>query len=453
VEKITPTVDPNKDKTMIITYPNGGEILELGTTINLTWTSTKGINDAVKLSLYKSGKEYLIINSNTSNSGSYNWDVPLSIPQGEDYQFYIEWLSASTATDNDKDLSDNTFGLFTDIPSFSSSSEKVKEENGTLVTTNCKGIPILELSPEEHVSCMVKDEYEGIIFGTSTGRILACSTKNFNAYLTGERTVYAEIWDGFGNKSSLTQSNFMYALYNKIAEITQDKEIVTNRYKTNATIIPCDKITAIFTSQLLYVKEDMGLWKELIWEETKPTDSKIIICIRTGTSEQDIQSQPWKYCFQSTTLESGVITRALNNINLVGSYMQLKVEMRSYITNDFPPTISPIISKITVKYSTKHSFYFFTTKFSLEKGTKIKNGLLIANMTEPINTEIKFGIVNNNSVDWNDYQTIEPEKLVEINDFDNVKVGIKFISYDLNVPSLDEFSLILGDDKKQIIST
>jgi hypothetical protein len=67
----------------------------------------------------------------------------------------------------------------------------------------------------------------------------------------------------------------------------------------------------------MYVKQDMGLWKELLWEETKPSNTRIIICLRTGTSPEDINNKPWKYCFQSTLLESGTIDHLWIHRNLL----------------------------------------------------------------------------------------------------------------------------------------
>ena len=347
-------------------------------------------------------------------------------------------------------------GVVDDFSSFSSLTQNVAgaealssqnaENGGGNFVPQCNGIPILELPPDENITFMTKDKLEGVLFATSKGRVLSCDKKMFNAYLTGERTIYAEAWDGYDNVSQLTRSNFMYALYNRISEITQDKEIVKTRFFPVATPYACDKITAEFVSPILYVKQDMGLWKELIWEEYKPSNCDITVCIRTADTSDGLKSASWKYCFQSNISETGVISRPLNNINIKGQYMQLRVEMTSHSNN-----LSPMVANVSVKYSTKKSYYFFTEKFSLEKGTDIKNGIMVANMTKPINTEINFGITSSNSADWNDYETIEPEKLFSVKNYKNVKVGIKLISYDENVPSVDEFSLIFGDDKKQII--
>lgn len=307
-------------------------------------------------------------------------------------------------------------------------------------------IPILILPNDEYISFMTKDDKMGIMFTTSTGRILSSEQSSLNAYLTGNRTVYANVWDGYGNGSNMATSDFFYALYKRITEITQDKEIVKTRFFTKQTSYLCDKITAEFVSQVMYVKQDMGVWKEIVWEEYKPENSDIKIYIRTATSSDELQKTPWKYCFKSEDGENSIITRKLNNIMISGQYLQMRVEMISYENN-----ISPMLANVSIKYSTKKSFYFFTEKFALENGSDVKNGIMSASITKPINTEVNFGITDKNSADWNDYQTIDVDKLFPVSNYKDIKVGIKLVSYNESIPTVDEFALMFGDEKKQII--
>ena len=59
-------------------------------------------------------------------------------------------------------------------------------------------------------------------------------------------------------------------------------------------------------------------------------------------------------------------------------------------------------------------------------------------------TEIKFGITNENSVDWDDYQAVEVNRFFELDNLENIKVGIKFISYGDYTPEVAEFALMTG---------
>ena len=106
---------------------------------------------------------------------------------------------------------------------------------------------------------------------------------------------------------------------------------------------------------------------------------------------------------------------------------------------------SPMVSSLTVSYSAKQSYYFYTTKFSL--GDLVKNGLLSANMTTPTKTEATFGICDTNSADWNDYTVLTPEKLQNINDYKKIKIGIKFTSYSVSdFATVDNFGIFFGSD-------
>jgi hypothetical protein len=434
-------------KVVVLTYPIEGEIFELGQTINIQWSSEKSVNDAVKITLRQNGIESAIINSKTANTGSYEWEMPLSTVLGMDYQIYLEWLSASSGSvsESNYDISGN-FSIVSQTTT-TTTSTTTPTDPGRPSESNNRGIPIIELPIWEYITSMIKDPIKDwILFSTSEGRILRCDQALFNAYLTGEKTVYANVTDGFGNISDTASVDFFYALYRKIAEITSDHEIVRWKYVVDPAAISIDEAKGIFLSPIFSVKEDLGFWKELIWEETKPTGTETIIYMRNASSEEELKLKPWDYGFYSLSSESGTITRELNNIGLNGKYLQLKTEMTT-LTGGAQPSIA----KITVNYSTKQATYFFTSRISLENNANAQKGLLVATMTEPQNTEIKFGISSINSIDWNDYQIVNPEEAFTLNNLENIKVGIKFISYDEHIPEIDEFALIVGSEKMKVL--
>ncbi len=72
--------------TLTITSPNGGEIWILGSTHDITWTSTGYIGN-VMIKLYKDGNFYLPIVDvpGTENDGSYTWDIPSSWAESSAY--------------------------------------------------------------------------------------------------------------------------------------------------------------------------------------------------------------------------------------------------------------------------------------------------------------------------------------------------------------------------------
>jgi len=450
-EEETPTEpeeDPNAGKTVVMTSPNGGEVWLIGDTVDITWSSTRGVNDAVKLALYKSGAEVLEITPKTSNDGTFEWNIPLSLADGTDYQMYIEWLSASeTPAETDYDLSDADFSLLFSIPE-TTDTEAEPEPEGVPDTSQSRGIPIIHFNNGEEITFMTKDTQNGgVLFATSFGRILYADEATLNAYRTGERLVYADVTNGFGNPSETTAETFMYALYKRIIEINEDKEIEKWKYMEDATAIPVERVTAVFVSPVLQVQEDIGFWKQLIWSEDKPDNTKITICIRTGNSISEMRQTPWGTCYNSNNGEANPIVRDLNNVRLEGQFAQFQVLMETN-SND----LTPKVTSVNLVYSTKRAQYFYTVKFSLENESDIKKGLLTGTITQPTNTEITFGYNADNSTDWDDYTIINPDEFFEMPEIDNIRVGIRMVSYDTSLPVVDEFALMFSGDKINLVN-
>ena len=97
--------------SITVTSPNGGEEWELGSSQNITWTSTN-ISGNVLISLLKGGSFYMSINTNTSNDGSYSWTIPETYDEGTDYKVRISSVSDGTVYDE----SDGDFTLVVTIP-------------------------------------------------------------------------------------------------------------------------------------------------------------------------------------------------------------------------------------------------------------------------------------------------------------------------------------------------
>lgn len=96
------TMTPNTD--IIVTYPNGGESLEAGTTHTITWADNAINYCEIKLSI-DGGSTWTYIDSYESSDGQYNWTVP-NTPSAN-------CLVRITDTDYycKKDVSDNVFAI------------------------------------------------------------------------------------------------------------------------------------------------------------------------------------------------------------------------------------------------------------------------------------------------------------------------------------------------------
>jgi len=428
----------NEGKVVVLTYPNGGEIIQLGDVVNIQWSSTRGINDAVKIELVNDN-DIITINNQISNSGQYFWEVPLSIEESPNYKIRITWLAAGSTDENNKDESDNVFSIVMTIPT-TTTTTTLPQDSQKPDTTSNRGIPVLELPSYENIIKMVNDPLDNsILISTSEGRILRCSELVINGFLTGDRMVYADIYDGCGYHSS-AQTAFNYSLYKKLAELDEDKVIQKWKYCSDITAIKTEKITAIFKGPVINIHNDFGFWKELIWDEIKPNGSEVTIFLRSATTEDGLLEQPWIYSTSSIIGESGTITRSLNNVGLKGNYLQIKIEMQVDVKD-----ITPSVTNVTLKYSTKNSSYFFTNKFTIDLEDSAKKGLLTASISQPANTEIQFGISSENTVDWNKYQIITPDKFFDM-DNKEFRVGIKFTSYDESLPVVNEFAILAGGE-------
>jgi hypothetical protein len=312
-----------------------------------------------------------------------------------------------------------------------------------------KAIPILELHDGAEIRALYHDQERGVLLaGISDGRIIKISSLASTAYLTGNRSLLAEVKDGFGNASDAGWSNLFYGLRNRIIEASEDKAPV--RWKSvekpfSADSVP--KVMAVFTSPPMDAGEDFMRWNTLDWDQSVASGTGIKVGARVAETEGGLASVPWTM-FESSS--SGSISDSLDGFNHKGSFIQLRVEMTTEASGQ-----TPEVARLVASYTTKFAVYFFTTKFSLEKGTNIGEGLLTASMSVPTNTEVKFGVTGTNSSDWTDYFEITPDELFAFPEEmdDKLKVGIKLISYsELAAPVVDEFAISFGGDKKNLLN-
>ncbi len=437
------TTNPNEGKNIVVLYPNGNEIFESGEEINIQWSSTKGLNEVVKIELYKGSEFISTINGRTSNDGSYIWNIPLSLSQGTDYKVKISWLSAGETKNEDMDESDNGFSIVFEKEEVTTEEISSIDLDGVPNIDKCHGIPILEMD-DEHISCMIKDIKEGILLGTSKGRILSCDTAMMNAYLTGNRTVYANVVDGYGHISENAKKSFMYSLYRKIMEIGNDKIIDSWRYEVLPSSIGNDNMKGIFLSSPMKM-QDGGKLTEIVWTEEKGDTSNIIVYIRTGETLEELSENKWVYGFSSTDGIDGIKTMTLNNIPFNGLFVQVKIELSTILEN-------PLVSNLILKYSAQNAEYFYTINFSLDYDNQINQGFIVANVSEPKNTKIEFGIAGKNTSDWSEYEIVPLDSLFDISNTNSLKVGIKMTSYSSNIPIVNEFSLMTNGKIKKVLS-
>ena len=313
-----------------------------------------------------------------------------------------------------------------------------------------------------------------ILIGTSDGKIIKMDMLVANAYLTGTRSVFAQIQDGFGNVSDIGYSNLTYQLKDQIIKVLEDKTvefIKTITIPFSASMLE-NKAEAIFTSQILNGGEDFIGWTSMEWNQTIPSETSTRIYVRSANSVNEVISSKWvclKYTSypigssssstssfsssqmsDSSTDDARSVVLPLDDLDSVGKYIQFKIVLTTNVAN-----ISPSIYNLVVLYKTIKSSFMFTQKYILKKSTNIKSILLTANIIQPQYTEVKFGISDGETALWNDYSPLDIEKITEITGVtkDRVKIGIKLISHVPSVyPIVNEFALIFKGSKENLLN-
>lgn len=93
---------------IMITSPNGGEILNRNEAFEIKWHDN--LSENVKIELFKDGSFNSTIVSSTPSDGSYLWTIPI-VPEGDDFQIKI---SSVVMPALHKDMSDGDFTLLTE---------------------------------------------------------------------------------------------------------------------------------------------------------------------------------------------------------------------------------------------------------------------------------------------------------------------------------------------------
>lgn len=94
--------------TLTVFSPNGGESIERGAEMTVTW-ATQNVPGDVDVTLFKEGSYYKKIVDDTANDGSYTWFVPFDLPEGSTYTVRVR----SEQDSGLRDYSDAAFDILT----------------------------------------------------------------------------------------------------------------------------------------------------------------------------------------------------------------------------------------------------------------------------------------------------------------------------------------------------
>jgi hypothetical protein len=235
-------------------------------------------------------------------------------------------------------------------------------------------------------------------------------------------------------------------LRNAILKIDESGSVLST-WKVNCPYSASETsdIQGVFTSVPLWAGEDFIFWKEIMWDVSNPTGTKTILQVRSASTKEELEFSGWK-TFEAS---SGQHFENLDMLGIKNAWLQLRC-----VLNTSSKNISPSVARVTVVYRTKFSVYFYTTKFVMKKGVDLETGLLVANMEVPRNTEVKIGISDKNTNEWDGYQIINPDEAFIINEkkSERIKIGFKLISNSSDTyATIDEFALLLGGKQMEIL--
>lgn len=257
-----------------------------------------------------------------------------------------------------------------------------------------------------------------------------------------EKTVYLKLKDKAGNVSALpikgcpaesenTCCNFAYSLKiadlkgfvneNRIVDITENGNIVftydapNNRPFFSANQI--DEESGIYTSEIFNGSNNLVSWRTISWESTEPEGTSVDVQIRSGPSLESVSSSTWSHNLVKNGMNASIE-------HITDQYIQFRAILKSRIRD-----VSPTLTSVTLKNLTSQASHFFTTNF-IVPSRPIK-GILTANTFVPVSADIVFGINTHDSVDFGDYQIIEPNRLFTTSQGQfgsNIRIGAKLLS-------------------------
>ena len=281
-----------------------------------------------------------------------------------------------------------------------------------------------------------------------------------DAFGRGLFRAYSQVLNGEGDFTDVASFPLYYDLYHAVARLngsTDDFTVVKDEVDA-FSVLKHAKVTGVYTSEVLVADEDFGYWKTISWTQCASV-SRVIVAIKVSETQEELLESDWQYYISEEPqpayyggATSGCldVTKSLDRFNLKGRYMQFQITFETTVESDVPE-----LSEFLITYATKEAVYFFTRKIRIDKTSNIDDILITASVTTPQKTEVRFGITDTNSADWEDYQIVELNELTHLpEDFGTtVKVGVRLSSYSaMAVPIVHEFAFLLGTESDNTLN-
>jgi len=231
-----------------------------------------------------------------------------------------------------------------------------------------------------------------------------------------------------------------------------------------------EEAQATYISNVFDGGSDFRFWKEISWTSSKPTGTTVEFEVRTGSSEEDLLLKTWNNIGTETVTEildpftiSGQelvdfsqLSVDNNNNLILKRFIQFKIILKSSIKD-----VTPTVDDVTITYSKQNSVNFFTTTFNLT--SNIVRSILTYNGDIPTSpsgvalSDIQFGISTEEDVNgkvitnFDEYTIIPTNEVFSLSSIgvqsnNKFRIGIRFISTDGSIPSVDEMAILFETD-------
>lgn len=216
------------------------------------------------------------------------------------------------------------------------------------------------------------------------------------------------------------------------------------------------RFVATFDTPTLVTGTEVFSWKDLQLFGVFPYGSSIRFYIKEANNIESLENASWKGPYLNGINSEGETDNKLDLSFISGKVVIIRILISSY-SLDLVSTADPKLDKLLVKvYSLTDDGKFFTKTFDL--GFIPKHIVLTYNGTVLDDSLLQFALTGKDSVSNSDYQTLTPNKLVELNQLSSLSDKMKLMirasgERSSNPPfEIDGFALIVGGDGKELLN-
>ena len=201
-----------------------------------------------------------------------------------------------------------------------------------------------------------------------------------------------------------------------------------------------ERIFGVFVSQPIQGESGLVSWQEVSWVSSKPVNTDVFVYIKSASTLTGLDSATW----------NGPYLNSTNSISdIKGIYLQFMIILSNYNAT------TPVFSSISLTYlSNSNAALFYTRAFDL--GFVPKHILLTYNGDIDEDSIIRFYVAGFDSIDPNDYQLIDPNKIEELSDLsllsNKIKLMIEMIGNTTTPIVIHEVALMFSGDGQLMVN-